>query len=376
MFQLYRDKTKEMDRAITELKKNFQRGVQEEKCTEFGDVLYWDKVASGDWNPVYAVDIEFSMMDETAGLWNMENFMDTTYLSQIKQKINIAGITRPFCYIGTEYSSFAWHTENVELFSVNFLHRGAPKIWYGIPGKHVDSTKALFNPLAAKVIPGCKAPMRHHPLLVNPLHLEDAGITWTRVVQEAGMIVVTFPSAFHAGYNTGPNFSQAANFATPFWLEFGLTSDRCTCEEQSNVDIAFPMWPFVKTLGDETYTKWIAEGSDRSALTIKVPDLQNLKRLSMPTKIDWDQHDDELNVAEAAAEIKLAQENRKIRNKKRTARILANRQKKKIELDETSPGKQKLREKQKMKKARLRRNQKARRQLESANGHDAATTSQ
>ena len=39
------------------------------------------------------------------------------------------GISYPFLYVGQEYATFPWHTEDGALFSFNILHFGAPTIW-------------------------------------------------------------------------------------------------------------------------------------------------------------------------------------------------------------------------------------------------------
>lgn len=50
-----------------------------------------------------------------------------TVLDESPQKMD--GIVHPFLYVGTEYASFPWHIEDGALFSINYLHYGAPCIW-------------------------------------------------------------------------------------------------------------------------------------------------------------------------------------------------------------------------------------------------------
>lgn len=52
----------------------------------------------------------------------------------------VAGVTSPMVYIGMLFSWFAWHVEDHELHSLNYLHTGAPKTWYAVPG---DAAPAL-----------------------------------------------------------------------------------------------------------------------------------------------------------------------------------------------------------------------------------------
>lgn len=48
-------------------------------------------------------------------------------------KANLPGITTAMLYAGMWRSMFAFHVEDVNLYSINYLHRGDPKSWYCVP---------------------------------------------------------------------------------------------------------------------------------------------------------------------------------------------------------------------------------------------------
>ena len=41
----------------------------------------------------------------------------------------IPGVNAPMLYIGMLFSTFCWHVEDNNLYSVNFQHLGAAKTW-------------------------------------------------------------------------------------------------------------------------------------------------------------------------------------------------------------------------------------------------------
>ena len=83
--------------------------------------------------------------------------------------------------------------------------------------------------------------MRHRTIHVDPEIVAKSGIEVYRAEQKEGYLIVTFPRAYHSGYNSGLNVAEAANFAHPSWVEYGVKHRRCDCEDKYlfdyNVDV-------------------------------------------------------------------------------------------------------------------------------------------
>ncbi|CAI5702739.1 unnamed protein product [Peronospora effusa] len=78
--------------------------------------------------PVYGADIVGSLFGETdTTSWNLNG------LNTILRKIDLPGITQAMLYFGMWRAMFAFHTEDMDLYSINYVHTGKPKFWYGVP---------------------------------------------------------------------------------------------------------------------------------------------------------------------------------------------------------------------------------------------------
>ena len=136
-------------------------------------------------------------------------------------KSDISGMTVPWLYVGMVFSTFCWHNEDHYTYSANFQHFGDTKTWYGIPGEDAER----FEEAMRKAVPDLfeKQPDLLFQLvtLLSPEQLKKAGVNVYAADQRAGQFIVTFPQAYHSGFNHGFNFNEAVNFAPSDWEPFG-----------------------------------------------------------------------------------------------------------------------------------------------------------
>lgn len=164
--------------------------------------------------------------DEKEGIDNFNllrvNVLKNSLLqfSKNDESCQISGITVPWFYYGMLYSSFCWHTEDLYLNSLNYMHEGSPKIWYSI--SHTDKEKMdeyIRNKYYATLL---KQPDLIHRLTVhiNPLELMQNGIKVYKTLQYPGEMIVTLPKGYHCGFSTGFNLAEAVNFSVFYFFTF------------------------------------------------------------------------------------------------------------------------------------------------------------
>ncbi|PKI37517.1 lysine-specific demethylase JMJ18-like [Punica granatum] len=213
--------------------------------------------------------------------WNLNNFPRLPGSVLSFEESHISGVLVPWLYVGMCFSSFCWHVEDHHLYSLNYLHFGDAKVWYGVPGSHATKLERVMR----KHLPDL---FEEQPHLLNelvtqlsPSILKAEGVPVYRAVQCSGEFVLTFPRAYHAGFNCGFNCAEAVNVAPVDWLEHGqnaveLYSKQCRKTSISHDKLLFisarravrALWE-VLVLGKETLEnlRWKAACGKEGVLT-------------------------------------------------------------------------------------------------------------
>nr|XP_021137050.1 lysine-specific demethylase 5C-like [Columba livia] len=131
---------------------------------------------------------------------------------------DISGMKVPWLYVGMVFSAFCWHIEDHWSYSINYLHWGEPKTWYGVPSFAAEHLEEVMKKLTPELFESQPDLLHQLVTLMNPNTLMAHGVPVVRTNQCAGEFVITFPRAYHSGFNQGYNFAEAVNFCTADWV--------------------------------------------------------------------------------------------------------------------------------------------------------------
>ncbi|OQS05345.1 histone demethylase [Thraustotheca clavata] len=194
----------EQDPAEMDLKRLISEGLQMNNEIDFESLNMLEMYAQSPWNLTNLPKLNGSLLQ---------------YLDE-----DIKGVMVPWIYVGMAFSTFCWHVEDHNFYSISYMHRGAPKTWYGVPGFAASKMEEVMRKLTPDLF--VHQPDLHLQLVTmfSPETLRKHGVPVYRATHEANEFIVTFPSSYHGGYNNGFNVAEAVNFATPDWLSWGHTA--------------------------------------------------------------------------------------------------------------------------------------------------------
>ncbi|KAI4631188.1 hypothetical protein J4E83_002717 [Alternaria metachromatica] len=198
-----------------------------ERCKELED-NYWKTINYG--SPMYGADMPGSLFDDSTTSWNVAKLPNLLDVLGTK----VPGVNTAYLYLGMWKATFAWHLEDVDLYSINYIHFGAPKQWYSISQEDARRFEAAMKTIWPNDAKHCSQFLRHKTYLISPQRLErDFNIKVNRLVHYEGEFVITYPYGYHSGYNIGYNCAESVNFANESWLSYGRIAKKCLCESDS-----------------------------------------------------------------------------------------------------------------------------------------------
>ncbi|KAI6189050.1 JmjC domain-containing protein [Aphelenchoides besseyi] len=231
------EETRLKDISTARVEREYWKNVGDFDCgikVEYGADLLSSEISSG--FPRLHKDIPGVSSEERIKYakhpWNLNNLpvLERSVLGHVGTEIS--GMMIPWVYVGMCFSTFCWHVEDHWTYSMNYMHRGETKVWYGFSGVYAERFDALMKEHMPTLFERTPDLLHHMTTMMNPMFPLEKGIPVYTVRQNQGEFVITFPRAYHAGFNSGFNIAEAVNFAPPDWLAVGRTCVESYTEDQ------------------------------------------------------------------------------------------------------------------------------------------------
>lgn len=198
----------------------------EERCEQL-ESNYWKTLTYAE--PMYGADSLGSLFPPNFKTWNVAHLPNILDLLDAK----LPGVNDAYLYAGLWKATFSWHLEDQDLYSINYLHFGAPKQWYSIPQAQANKFYNLMKDSFPEDSRSCLEFLRHKTYMMSPQCLAKHGISVNKIIHREGEFMITYPYGYHSGFNYGYNLAESVNFAIDDWFPFGESSKKCECINDS-----------------------------------------------------------------------------------------------------------------------------------------------
>lgn len=138
-----------------------ERALAEAQEWESLERAFWSSLMSA--QPLYGSDSPGTLFDSGVSEWNVANLPSLLHVAGVA----MPGISLPMLYFGQWRAMFAWHKEDCDLASINYMHFGAPKQWYGIPPRYAAKFEQVMQGIFAQRHQQCREFLRHKQYIVR-----------------------------------------------------------------------------------------------------------------------------------------------------------------------------------------------------------------
>ena len=77
---------------------------------------------------------------------------------------------------------FGWHKEDMDLYSINYLHHGRPKFWYSVDMDSNEKFEEFVKSKFPEYFKECPEYIRHKTTLIYPGLLLEQGIKMHKMI--------------------------------------------------------------------------------------------------------------------------------------------------------------------------------------------------
>jgi len=149
--------------------------------------------------------------------WNLK-VLTNNPRSILRAMGRVMGVTQPTLHVGMLFTTGCWYRDPHGLPWIEYLHSGAPKIWYGIPDDHSLAFYTAMKQLVPTFCKNRKIWLPSDTTMVSPSLLVKHGVSVSRAVQQPGQFVVVFPKSYTSSLCTGYCVSESVYYAPVDWL--------------------------------------------------------------------------------------------------------------------------------------------------------------
>lgn len=149
--------------------------LEENVAVEYGADLHTNDYGSG-FPTKLTKNILQSDLDYLNSPWNLNNLpiLEGSVFRHINANIN--GMIIPWMYVGMCFATFCWHNEDHWTYSINYLHWGEAKTWYGVPGEHAETFERAMKRAAPELFQSQPDLLHQLVTICNPNILMQDGV--------------------------------------------------------------------------------------------------------------------------------------------------------------------------------------------------------
>lgn len=162
----------------TLVEKEFWRivsSIDEDVTVEYGADLHTMDHGSG-FPTKTSVNLFTCDQEYAESAWNLNNLpvLQSSVLGHINA--DISGMKVPWMYVGMCFATFCWHNEDHWSYSINYLHWGEPKTWYGVPGSEAERFEHSMKSAAPELFHSQPDLLHQLVTIMNPTILTNEGL--------------------------------------------------------------------------------------------------------------------------------------------------------------------------------------------------------